>query len=125
MELFVLIINCFFCSLKRCCVIMDTSALLLCNLLKKHRSSDSVKLLAAAASLLLQTVTKYSELFSEEHFYKRSRESAFAGVRDKLWDWIVDVRVIGGSVFGHSVVGHTRSSWKRKVELEVQCKQLV
>ena len=95
---------------------MDTSALLLCNLLKKHRSSerDSVKLLAAAASLLLQTVTKYGELFSEEDFYKRSRESVFARISEKLWEWIVDGYVIGGSVFGH-----TRSSWKGKVELEV------
>ena len=109
---------------------MEKSSFRLCSkLCEKLRSSEEnqVKVLRSAFSCVLCAIEKACTLHEEEHG-KAVPDKAIKKIRNLLKDWIVDQKVIGGSVFGHTVPREsynvsyfTRSyaNWKGKEELKV------
>ena len=82
------------------------------------RFQHYVEVLKASLSLILFAVA-HLKICPNEEKDEISKE-AFARLKGILWDWIVDRKVIGGSVFGGSLPSHYFSGgWKAKEELEV------
>jgi hypothetical protein len=109
---------------------MVKSSFHLCTKLsEKLKSSEEnqVKVLRSAFSCFLCAIEKAYSLREEKHG-KAVPDKTIIKIRNLLKDWIADKKVIGGSVFGHSVPrdsysvsSFTRSiaSWKGKEELKV------
>ena len=83
-----------------------------------------MKVLRSAFSCVLCAIEKACTLREE----KTVPDKAITKIKNLLKDWIVDQKVIGGSVFGHTVPREsynvsyfTRSyaNWKGKEELKV------
>lgn len=84
----------------------------------KSCSQHYVAVLKASLSLILFAVAQLKICPSEEK--DEIIKEAFARLKGILWEWIVDRKVIGGSVFGGSLPSYYFSGgWKAKEELEV------
>ena len=77
-----------------------------------------MEVLKASISLILFAVAQLKICPSDEK--DEIIKEAFARLKGTLWEWIVDRKVIGGSVFGGSLPSRYFSGgWKAKEELEV------
>ena len=86
------------------------------TIILKGRSQHYVEVLKASISLILFAVAQLKICEEKDEISKE----AFARLKGILWEWIVDRKVIGGSVFGGSLPSHYFSGgWKAKEELEV------
>ena len=109
---------------------MVKSSFRLCSKLSeklRSREENQVKVLRSAFSCVLCAIEKACTLREEEHG-KAVPDKTITKIRNLLKDWIVDQKVIGGSVFGHTVPRETYSvpyftrsqpNWKGKEELKV------
>ena len=86
----------------------------------KSRTQHCVEVLKHSISLILIAVAQLKTCFpfSEKGEFIRR---AFLSLKDTLWIWIVQVEVIGGSVFGGALPSNLSSmgKWMRKEELEL------
>jgi hypothetical protein len=110
---------------------MVKSSFCLCTKLsEKLRSSEEnqVKVLRSAFSCFLTAVERACTLCDEEDG-KTVPDKTKIEIRNLLKDWITDERVIGGSIFGHTVLqescsvshfSHSDTNWKGEKELKVQ-----
>ena len=88
------------------------------TIMLKSRSPHYVEVLKASISLILFAVAQLKICPSDEK--DEVIKEAVARLKGILWDWIVDRKVIGGSMFGGSLPSHYFSGgWKAKEELEV------
>lgn len=104
---------------------MVKSSLRLCEKLSENLRSDDtkhVKLLGSAISCVLCAIQNAHALY-ESDGGKSDRRQALDKLQSILKIWITHEKVIGGSVFGHSVPTYRlrsqSSNWKGKQELMV------
>ena len=100
---------------------MMNAALLLyqrLTVMLKSCTQHYVEVLKTSISLILFAVAQLKMCPSDEK--DKIIKVAFARLKGILWEWIVDRKVIGGSMFGGSLPSHYFSGgWKAKEELEV------
>ena len=100
---------------------MMNAALLLyqqLTVMLKSCAPHYVEVLKTSISLIFFAVAQLKMCPSDEK--DKIIKVTFARLKSTLWEWIVDRKVIGGSVFGGSLPSHYFSGgWKAKEELEV------
>ena len=88
------------------------------TIMLKSCTPHYVEVLKTSISLILFAVAQLSRCSSDEK--DEIIKEAFAHLKGTLREWIVDRKVIGGSVFGGSLPTYYFSGkWKAKEELEV------
>ena len=90
----------------------------------KSCTPHDVDLLKASISLILFAVARLKCLCPSDENIK----GAFASLKGALWNWIVDCKVIGGSVFGGNLPAYYSSGmwpWNPRGELEVSTTQML
>jgi len=105
-------------------VFMADAALLLFRQLAnkiKACTPHCVAVLKASISLILLAVAQLKAHYPSNKTYRKEEIilGAFASLKDTLCEWIVDGKVIGGSVFGATLPVHSLSSWMKEKELKV------
>ena len=106
-----------------CSLICDVKAtqVLFARITKKARRSSGphVICLTKSLELMFQTLHELDHLQIPEDRQAEvmgTREVLFNELSENLWNWIIDIKVIGGSLFGGSV---SRFSIRVNSELEV------
>ena len=99
---------------------MVNASQLLYNLLSaklKHRFDHCVDVLKYSISLMLFSIAQLRSVCPSE---ERSDivKAAFDGLQTTLWKWITDPAVIGGSLFGGSILSGRlyQAEWEFKVD---------
>ena len=87
----------------------------------KSRTQHCVEVLKHSISLTLIAVAQLKTCFPSRETEGEFIRRAYLSLKDTLWIWIVQVEVIGGSVFGGALPSNPSSigMWMRKEELEL------
>ena len=100
--------------------VKKSSVLLFKKSAKNYSSSDNVvSLLRESVSYMLHVISELDTLLPKENeWIHNERQMALNYLKAEIYDWIVNPNVIGGIVFGSTVL--TLSSWKQKAKIELK-----